>query len=109
MTDRDRRRYRRAALRLPISRMQGIRPDGPLSDLWTTDVSAGGMLFEAPVGRAPGIGTPVRFEITVPPGEGHSVSPGRVRGSGRVVRTTDADAGGVGIAVEFTRPLALEF
>ena len=57
----------------------------------------------------PDQGGQVSFEIEVPPGEGYSSSAGKVRGFGKVIRTHSLPDARTGIAVEFTRPLALQF
>jgi len=75
------------------------------SHLWTADVSPGGMYIRTPIGEAPAVGTNLSFELSIPPGEGYSLSPGRIRGSGKVVRIEPS----AGVAVGFTSPLALDF
>lgn len=107
MPDDNRRQFRRARLRLRISHIQGLATTGQAGELWTTDVSAGGMFLQAPLAQEPSLGHPVSFELTVPPGEGYSSSGGTVCGTGKVIRVVSA--GIPGIAVEFTRPLALRF
>jgi hypothetical protein len=109
MSQDERRQYRRARLRLRIARMEGLQPLGDLSDLWTTDVSAGGMYFHAGFGEQPDVGAALSFEMHVPPGEGYSTSAGKVRGSGRVIRLHGGEQGATGVAVQFTRPLAFDF
>ena len=57
---------------------------------------------------------PDRFSpVGVPPGDGHSLYPGRVRGTGRVVRVDRLGDGGphprFGIAAHFSKPLKLAF
>ena len=109
MVQEDRRQFRRARLRLRISRLEGLEPAPRAAELWTTDVSAGGMFFYAPLPGEPALGADLSFELSVPPGEGYSSSAGKVRGSGKVVRTLATAEGGTGVAVHFTRPLALDF
>jgi len=104
------RRYRRLRLRLPISRIAGDVSLEWAAGLATGNISAGGMYFRVPAGPdEPATGTVLSFELVVPPGEGHSPYPGRVRGSGQVVRTDRSTGDAVGVAVQFTRPLSLEF
>jgi len=103
----NRRQYRRVRLRLRVSHMQGMEASAGTAELWTTDVSAGGMFLHISPGEQPLLGRPVSFELAVPPGEGYSSSGGSVCGTGKVVRV--ALAGTPGVAVEFTRPLALRF
>lgn len=103
----NRRQFRRVRLRLRVSHAQGLNAVGGTGELWTTDVSAGGMFLQIPSNEEPPLGTPVSFELAVPPGEGYSSSGGSVCGTGKVVRVTSA--GTPGVAVEFTRPLSLRF
>ena len=105
----NRRRFRRTQLRLRLARLEGLDPACDTSDVWTTDVSAGGMHFHIPLDAEPDPGTYLTFELSVPPGEGYSSSAGKVRGSGRIVRTGPSPDFGIGVAVEFTKPLALDF
>ncbi|MGC9453383.1 MAG: PilZ domain-containing protein [Phycisphaerae bacterium] len=106
MTDRpDRRSYRRVALHLPVRALNGC--DHATSELFTTNVSPGGMLLRMPADSAPQNGQSVRFELTVPPGEGYSVSPCRVSGEGKVVRTDPGNTDQCEVAVRFTQRLSL--
>ena len=109
MSQQERRQHHRARLRLRVARLRGLEPAAEGAEIWTTNVSAGGMLFHAPATCRPAVGAALSFELSIPPGEGHSSVEGKVRGSGRVVRTSPLPAGGVGVAVQFTRPLALGF
>lgn len=109
MPQKDRRRFRRARLRLRIARLEGLGQGRGREDLWTTDVSAGGMFFHAPLVDEPAVGTNLTFELRVPPGEGYSSSAGKVRGSGKVIRAVAGGGAGTGLAVQFTRSLALDF
>jgi len=84
--------------------------DVSIHGLWTNDISAGGILFEVVAETPPAQGAPVAFELHVPPGDGYSASTGRIRGVGKVVRTVrfpDRDA--LGVALQFTESLGLEF
>jgi len=109
MRQADRRQFRRTSLRLRISQLGGLGQDCDQSELWTSDISAGGMYFHVPLPAALARGTYLTFELTVPPGEGYSSSAGKVRGSGQVVRSALASGLGTGVAVQFTKPLALDF
>ncbi len=102
----DRRFYQRVPLRLPVTTL-GSQGNGGGRKLSTANVSAGGMLVRMPSEAAPGPGLSVRFELSVPPGEGYSASPCLISGRGRVVRTEAAEEGQCGVAVEFTERLAL--
>jgi len=105
----ERRRHRRTRLRLRITQMDGLEMHGAGGDLWTSDISSGGMYLCAPVAGAGVVGTGVSFELSVPPGEGYSLSAGRIRGSGKVVRVDTSIEPITGLAVGFTAPLALHF
>jgi hypothetical protein len=109
MTRADRRKFRRTRLRLRIARLKGLDLSAVAGSLWTTDVSAGGMFFHAPLAAEPKVGARVSFELDVPPGEGYSASEGKIRGSGKVVRAVPVAESNVGLGVQFTRPLALQF
>jgi hypothetical protein len=67
------------------------------------------MYLQIPSPDQPPVGTSVAFELAVPPGEGYSALAGTVRGRGRVVRSAPASGESTGVAVQFTKPLALEF
>ncbi|HUT00866.1 MAG TPA: PilZ domain-containing protein [Phycisphaerae bacterium] len=105
----DRRKHRRTRLRLRIARLEGFGPALQEEDLWTSDVCAGGMLFQVPLPSEPNLETSLSFELNVPPGEGYSSSAGRIRGSGRVVRALPVSDKMTGVAVQFTQPLSLDF
>lgn len=105
----ERRQYHRARLRLRVARLEGLPPPADPEDLWTRNVSAGGMYLQAPFAEEPLVDADVVFELIVPPGEGYSVLPGRIRGTGKVVRTVRLEGDQTGLAVQFTRPLALVF
>jgi len=106
----DRREYRRTSLRLPISRI-GASGRTLGGEFWTGNISAGGMYFRAgsPAETALGVGAELTFELTVPPGGGYWASAGTVRGTGMVVRAEPVASGDVGIAVQFSRPLSIDF
>jgi hypothetical protein len=109
MSTQERREHRRTRLRLRVSQIKGLPvPDGT-SDLWTSNVSPGGMYVRTPFVDAPAVGTSLTFELSIPPGEGYSISAGRIRGSCKVVRVEPCAGPVAGLAVGFTSPLALEF
>lgn len=67
------------------------------------------MYIRTPLIDNPEVGTSLTFELSIPPGEGYSISPGRIRGSGKVVRVEPSAEPVAGVAIGFTSPLALEF
>jgi len=99
----------RARLRLAISRIVGGEGVFP-GELWTSDVSAGGMYFRVShaATESLGVGAQVSFELAVPPGAGYSGAGGAIRGAGCVVRAEQAE-GAVGVAVRFSGPISLQF
>jgi len=105
----DRRKHRRTRLRLRIAHIEGLEPSSRNAGFWTSDVSAGGMSFQARIASTPHLGAPLSFELSVPPGEGYSSSAGKVRGLGTVTRLLPTEGDLTAIAVRFTRPLALDF
>ena len=105
----ERRRYRRLSLRLPVAATEGAWPALPSGDLWTSNISAGGMYFKVAGQDAPADGAVLSFELSVPPGEGYSSCEGTIRGAGRVVRTDQAGQSQTGVALRFTQPRMLEF
>jgi hypothetical protein len=109
MDPQDRRRHARVSISLPVSGLLGSESLGWTDRLNTSNVSAGGMYFHAPLPQPPEIGSEMSFVLTVPPGAGYSAFSGQVRGTGTVVRTANAGDGSVGIAIRFTQPLALDF
>ncbi len=109
MAPNNRRKYRRTRLRLRVARLEGLAPPPHQGESWTSDVSAGGMLFHVPLASQPRLGTALSFELSIPPGEGYSSAAGKVRGAGKVIRTLPESETLAGVAVQFTRPLSLEF
>ena len=109
MTNDERRRHHRASLRFPIRDIQGASQFAACGGLWTSNVSAGGMFFQVTVPSPPREGQDLSFELVVPPGEGYSAAGGRIRGTGTVVRSCASQSGAAGIAVQFGRPLRLDF
>lgn len=109
MTGKDRRRFRRLKLTVPISRLGNSSPPGPAGPLLTKDISAGGMYFQMPADGGPAERSELFFELTIPPGEGYSTSGGRIEGTGQVIRTTRVGENKLCVAVRFTQPLSLNF
>jgi len=103
----ERRRHRRLRLRVGVAPVSGFGSAAAGSSFRARNVSAGGACFEVPGVYAPAEGDEVAFELTVPPGEGYSARPSRLRGAGRVIRREPGAGSAVGVAVQFTRPLAL--
>lgn len=109
MEQENRRKFSRARLRLRIARLEGLDPIDQPKDLWTSNVSAGGMFFHVPLATEPAVGAALSFELSVPPGEGYSSSAGKVRGTGQIIRALPLTKTASGVAVQFTQPLALQF
>jgi hypothetical protein len=102
-------------MRLPIEcQLEGC--PGLLRSV-TQNVSTGGLYFEmdVPAGAvAPRQGASLKFDLTVPPGAGHSPYQGRISGTAELVRCRPVAAATptsdrCGIAVRFSRPLNLRF
>ena len=84
----------RVAIHAPVRLMPVVSGDSDVSDGMTENLSASGMLVRC-LGRLP-VGSTVRFEISVPG------RPTPIRGSARVVRSTDPEREGVrGIGARF--------
>ena len=109
MSKSERRKHPRTRLRLRIAEIDGLGVHDTAGDLWTCDISPGGMYLQAHVADNELLGKGVSFELSIPPGEGYSVSAGRIRGSGKVVRIDHAAERMAGVAVGFTSPLSLDF
>ena len=109
---RERRKHRRMAIRLPIECVSSSEGHQVTYRTITADISSDGVCFEAD-GNEFRIRTPLEIELGVPPGDGHSPYAGRVRGTGRVVRVdrTNGDAAHAKyrIAAHFSKPLKLVF
>jgi hypothetical protein len=104
MTDTERRKHRRLPLHLAVSGPNQPSASGP----WVTgNVSPGGMYVRTPADQAPAVGSTLEFVLAVPAGGGHSSQDATVRGSGRVTRLEELGSGTVGLAIQFTQPLAL--
>lgn len=104
----ERRRFGRLAVSLPFASLQSDEDALP-EGLCTSNISPKGMLFVTDRNTAPQQGQKVRFELVVPAGEGYSTSEGRISGTGKVVRTEAVPRLGVGVGVQFTEPLDLQF
>ncbi len=109
MADQNRRIHRRADVRLALSSVSSQR--GPLMDaeVWTSNISAGGMYFRAPASHELAPQSKVSFELQVPPGSGYSISGGTISGSGQVVRTDSLSEHDQGVALSFSQPLEMSF
>ena len=83
--DQERRKHRRLEIRLPLECRTTHGGRKTAYRTVTCDISAGGLCFEVESNEFP-VGTTLDMELGVPPGDGHSPYPGRVRGTGRVVR-----------------------
>jgi hypothetical protein len=109
MSEQERRQFRRLRLRLEVAAKEGAWA-GELSGVgWTSNISAGGMYMYVPTANAPDQGVLLSFELSIPPGHGYSSSVGTIRGTGQVVRTDQMGQSQVGMALQFTQPLFLEF
>jgi hypothetical protein len=106
MTNTERRQHRRLPLHLAVS---GAGQPSSAGHWVTGNVSSGGMYVRVPACEAPPAGSPLDFVLAVPAGQGHSSRDGAVRGSGCVTRLESLDEATVGLAVQFTKPLALHF
>ena len=108
----ERRGDRRVVIRLPLECLVSCDGRRITYRTVTHDVSSGGVCFDADSDDFP-VGASLEMELGVPPGDGHSPYPGRVRGTGAVVRV-DRPSGGepeapFRIAAEFAKPLKLLF
>jgi hypothetical protein len=127
----ERREHPRIRLRLPLDCVLESPPPDSAGELRagpaasrvhhgvTVDLSPRGVYFETD-SDAFERGMRVRFDLTVPPGEGHSPYPGRVRGQGEVLRVVASPlvggaAGDVdrsrrfGVAARFSEPVEFLF
>ncbi|MCK4658008.1 MAG: PilZ domain-containing protein [Phycisphaerae bacterium] len=109
---RERRKHRRLGIRLPIECVGTLDGGQVIYRTVTHDVCSGGVCFEADSNEF-AVGTSLEMELEVPPGDGHSPYPGRVRGAGRVVRVDRLGEGGAQprfrIATNFTQRLKVVF
>jgi hypothetical protein len=108
----DRRKHRRLAIRLPIECIATLDDRRYTYRTVTHDVSSTGVSFESDSDVFP-VGTALEIELGVPPGDGHSPYPGRVRGTGQVVRVNRLTQAGSDprfrVAAHFSKPLKLVF
>ena len=113
MQDRaEQRRHRRMNIRLPIECTAALGGRRVTYRTVTHDISSSGVSFGTDTDDFP-VGASLEMELGVPPGDGHSPYPGRVRGSGRVVRVDRLDERGLHsqfrVAAHFDKPLRLVF
>ena len=108
----ERRTHRRLGIRLPIECVTASDGRHVVYRTVTRDISSGGVCFEAESDEFP-VGTSFEVEFEVPPGDGHSPYPGRVRGTAKVARVERSGDGGsppqFRIAAWFSKPLKLVF
>ena len=108
----EQRKHRRMEIRLPLECGANLGDRPVTYRTVTQDISSGGVCFETDSAEFC-VGTPLKMELAIPPGEGHSLQPGRVQGMGRVVRVVAPPAAGgparFRIAAEFSEPLKLFF
>lgn len=108
----ERRKHRRLDIRLPIEYVTTVGNRRTTCHTVTHDISSGGVCFEADSDELP-LGASLEMEFGVPPGDGHSPYPGRVRGTGRVMRVDRSVEGGppaqFRVAARFSKPLKLVF
>ena len=108
----ERRNHRRMTIRLPIECVSSSNGHQVTYRTVTTDISSGGVCFEADGNDFP-VRACLEIELGVPPGDGHSPYAGRVRGTGRVVRVDrgngDPAHAKYRIAANFSKPLKLVF
>ena len=109
MSEQNRRSHRRASVRLPLSSIGNQQWQLSGAEVWTSNISAGGMYFSVPTDERITPETELSFELKVPPGSGYSLSGGSIKGSGQVIRTESIDDDAVGVAVSFSKPLSLAF
>ena len=121
----ERRKHRRLAIRLPVECCARGRTRDRVVRGTTTNVSSGGLYFEAELGSGGGHGSLddalgqdrlLEVEMTVPPGEGHFPYEGHVRSAVEIIRREELTAAGgagghrrVGLAGRFHDPLKLTF
>jgi hypothetical protein len=111
MTERDRREHPRTPVKLAITALTAGADSlsQAAGELWTDNISVGGMYFRLPRSQAPDDRVHLAFELFIPPGSGYSAVGGTVRGLARVIRIDPAGEDSAGVAVSFTEPLALTF
>jgi hypothetical protein len=108
----ERRRHPRLPIRLPVELVGGEGDRRLVYRTVTRDVSSSGLSFDADAVEF-AVGTPLEFQLQVPPGEGYFPSAGRVRGCGQVVRVDCLPQSGphprYAIAASFAGPLKAVF
>ncbi|MCP4593709.1 MAG: PilZ domain-containing protein [bacterium] len=108
----ERRKHRRLSIRLPIECVASLGDRRTTVRTVTCDISSGGVCFEVDSEEYP-VGTSLEMEFGVPPGDGHSPYPGRVRGTGTVVRVGQledaASTSRYRVTAQFSRTLKLVF
>jgi hypothetical protein len=89
MTQADRRKNRRLALRLPVEyRIMDLEEPG-LERTVCRDISTSGISFDTDCSRI-AVGTTLAVDLIVPPGDGYFPYAGRVSSRGEVVRVEPA-------------------
>ena len=73
----------------------------------TENVSAGGMYASVPPDRAVREGQGVQFLLALPASQVYGPMPGRLSGTGRVIRVV-RDPGRLRVAIRFDKPLAFD-
>jgi hypothetical protein len=108
----ERRKHRRIGIRLPLECTATMGDRQVTCRTVTHDISSGGLCFEAESDEFP-LSATFNLELGIPPGDGHSPYPGRVRGTGQVVRVEQVRESGsptrFRIAAQFNKPLKLVF
>lgn len=115
---RERRQYRRLAIRLPLEYQTVGQDESQALRTVSGNISTNGLYFEvdlidgAPV---PQLNSVLNVALTIPPGDGYFPYEGRVTGTAEVVRCDtlapqrhDAPAR-VGVGARFREPLKLAF
>ena len=117
----ERRQYPRLAMQLPLEFYPADGDRGHMLRTTTTNISPGGLMFEADVlngAPVPAEHSFINVELTVPPGDGHSPYEGSVRSVAEVLRCQriESDVAPTGlphrrlrIAARFHEPLKLAF
>ncbi len=89
MTNADRRKHRRLAIRLPIEYRILDLEEPPIERTVSRDISSGGICFETASDQIR-VGTTLDVELIVPPGDGYFPYAGRVSSQTEVVRVEPA-------------------
>ena len=113
-TPRERRKYRRLQMHLPVEFRRASETSSGYHRSVTRDVSTGGLYFETVLDDL-AKGELLDIEMTIPPGEGHFPYQGRVSSVAKVVRTEKSASGAeminprVGIGAAFRESFKLSF